>query len=189
MLSVDYSNAFENASLIKHMDPTYCLYNHVPRCCGLGKCSRWEQYLLKTWLRVSQTGSWWLSDMWTEWVSRCFAGENWAASEYSFSERCEIHGSLKKHMLHFRPVAALLMSVWTQRQVTVSAYLSFTYSVVHLNYLAVLSYERSFVLNTNCVLPLNWGFLLEWTNELNMQAYMAGRTEELKQNTKRNWLC
>lgn len=56
-MSVEYSNAFLNANLIKTMDPTWHTYNHVPRLCGLRRCSRLrEQYLLKTLGTSSDSG-------------------------------------------------------------------------------------------------------------------------------------
>lgn len=141
------------------MDPTCHMYSHVPRFCDLRRCSRLrERYLLKTWLRDFQwlrgRGSWWLSDMWTEWVSRCHARESWASSEPFFPVRFEIRGSLKERMLHFRPVAVLPVSLWIRRWVTVSAHVNFAYGQnAGLSYFAMLSYDRSSILNDNCFTP------------------------------------
>lgn len=171
------------------------MYNHFPKFCDLGRMQQVKGTVSAenlTWgFPVTQgRGSWWLSDMWTEWVSHCYARESWASSEPFFPVRFEIHCSLEKLMLHFRPVAVLLVSLWIQRWVTVSTRVHFTYDHnAGLSYFAVLSYDRSSMLNDNCISLLNRGSLLDWTNGPDVQACMARRTEELTENSKRKWLC
>lgn len=161
------------------MDPAWCTYNRVPRLSALRRCSR-EQCVLKPWLWDFQ---WLRAGGAADWGICELNGENWAASELFLLPLFMVHW---KRACCIKPVAALLMSGY--RDNTASLYLHFPCDcVAHVSCFALLSSCRSSVLNPELnpwILRL-FAKVAKWARG----AGLHGRTEEMKQNSKKKWLC
>lgn len=169
------------------MDPTWCMYNLVPRLCGLRRCSR-ELCVLKTWLRdflCLRAGEDMLIEGHVNWMEQPLPCCRELCCLWAFPSPF-IRSSLENNMLHLKPVAALLMSGYRHNTASLCLFSMRLWCMRELPCFAKLLEE--FNIKQLCFSSEFWGSLLKWPDEPNVQAHMVGWTEEIKQNSKNEWL-